>query len=111
MEYLMKKMQSKRITTDFQKRIDASIRFIRSETASRPAIALILGSGLGELADNLSSRDVIETSSIVHYPLSTVEGHHGRLVFGKLRRVSVLAIQGRNHFYETGNLDAVLYPI
>lgn len=88
-----------------------SMDFIRKKTRSRPAIAVVLGSGLGEFADSLESKVKISTSAIPHYPRSTVEGHHGTLVFGKLQRVPVVAFQGRVHYYETGSLESVLYPI
>ena len=77
----------------------------------RPKTGIIFGSGLGNLAAVLSSRQVIETTAIPHYPVSTVEGHHGRLIFGKLNKTPILAFQGRTHFYESGDIDSVLYPI
>jgi purine-nucleoside phosphorylase len=88
-----------------------SIEFIREQSPLRPKIALILGSGLGEFAEILSDKIVIPTSSIPHYPQSTVEGHKGNLVFGKLQHITLLAFQGRVHFYETGKLETILYPI
>ena len=88
-----------------------SVRFIKAKTTLRPRTGLIFGSGLGDLAAVLSSRQVIESSAIPHYPVSTVEGHHGRLIFGKLNKVPILAFQGRIHLYETGNIESVLYPI
>jgi purine-nucleoside phosphorylase len=92
-------------------RIKETVRFLLSKTKLRPNVAVIFGSGLGVLAGALSSKKIIESSTIPHYPLSTVEGHHGRLIFGRLDDVPVLAFQGRIHFYETGDLDPVLYPI
>ena len=115
MESHMKKRPIKRIikctTDDLSGRIRESARSIRSMTKLHPKIALILGSGLGDLADVLTHQEVIDTSSITNYPRFTVEGHHGKLVFGKLQRVPILIIQGRTHLYETGNLETVLYPI
>ncbi len=92
-------------------RINETIHFLRSKTKLRPKIAVIFGSGLGVLAGALSSKNIIKSSAIPHYPLSTVEGHEGKLIFGRLGNVPLLAFQGRIHFYETGDLDPVLYPI
>ncbi|MER3523144.1 MAG: purine-nucleoside phosphorylase [Ignavibacteria bacterium] len=88
-----------------------SVRFIRNQTSLAPRIAIILGSGLGDFADNLTERTAIATSDIPHYPQSTVEGHKGRLVFAVLDEKPILAFQGRIHFYESNDLEAVLYPI
>ena len=96
---------------DLTKRIKDSIRFIRSKTKLKSKIAIILGSGLGDFAEALLNQKVIETNSIPHYPHSTVEGHRGKLILGKIESISILAFQGRVHFYETGNLETVLYPI
>jgi purine-nucleoside phosphorylase len=74
-------------------------------------MAIILGSGLGEFAESLTFKKVIDTSDIPHYPVSTVEGHHGKLIFGKLHSTPLLAFQGRVHYYESGKLESVLYPI
>ena len=88
-----------------------SIKAIRSQTKLKPKIAIILGSGLGEFAKTISSSTVIDTQSIPHYPHSSVEGHKGRLIFGKIGKVKLLAFQGRVHIYETGNIETILYPI
>src|SRR5437016_2500432 len=74
-------------------------------------IGLVLGSGLGDFGDRLTHATVIETGKIPHYPVSTVEGHKGRLLFGKLKGVKLCILQGRVHFYEMGDLQSVLYPI
>lgn len=91
--------------------VKESVEFIRAESPLRPKIALILGSGLGDFAELLTDKIVIPTNAIPHYPQSTVEGHKGNLVFGKLQHITLLAFQGRVHFYETGNTETILYPI
>jgi purine-nucleoside phosphorylase len=91
--------------------IKQSARYIKSKVSMRPRIAVILGSGLGDFAETFSSKKIIQAVSIPYYPRSTVEGHRGKLVFGKLHRIPLLAFQGRVHFYESGNLETVLYPI
>lgn len=94
-----------------ESRVKESVEFIRAQSPLRPKIALILGSGLGEFADRLTDKIVVPTNTIPHYPQSTVEGHKGNLVFGKLQHITLLTFQGRVHFYETGNLETILYPI
>lgn len=76
-----------------------------------PEIAIILGSGLGELAEEFEDRIKINTTEIPNYPRPTVEGHAGNLVFGRLNDVNVLGFQGRIHFYESGKIENVVYPV
>jgi purine-nucleoside phosphorylase len=94
-----------------EKRLHDSLEVIRAKTSVRPLVALILGSGLGEFADEFPNRDIIDTRDIPHYPQSTVEGHKGRLVLSEYAGVPLVAFQGRMHFYETNSTDSVLYPI
>jgi purine-nucleoside phosphorylase len=92
-------------------RLSETLAYLQSRTKVAPRVGLVLGSGLGEFADSLPRQTTIPTKEIPHYPLSTVEGHKGRLVFGEYRDVPVVAFQGRVHFYECASTDAVLYPI
>jgi len=101
----------RRIENNITTQIKQSARYIKSKILMQPRIAVILGSGLGDFAETFSSKKIIETASIPHYPRSTVEGHRGKLVFGKLDRLPLLAFQGRVHFYESGNIETVVYPI
>lgn len=94
-----------------EEKVKESVKFIRRESRGTPALGLVLGSGLGNFADLLLERRAIDTATIPHYPRSTVEGHKGRIVFGRLGKVELCVLQGRVHFYESGSLDAVLYPI
>jgi purine-nucleoside phosphorylase len=87
------------------------LAFIRSQCEFSPSIAIILGSGLGKFADTLSAKISINTSQIPHYPVSTVEGHQGRLVFGSINKVPVLAVQGRTHYYEGHAIADVAYVV
>lgn len=84
---------------------------IRALTDIEPRVALILGSGLGALADAADDAVVIETRDIPGYPSSTVEGHKGRVILGTLEGVPVVFVQGRLHRYEGHSLDAVTFPI
>jgi purine-nucleoside phosphorylase len=92
--------------------IQESVDVIRALTSQKPTVALVLGSGLGDFADNLPDAYTVAASDIPHYPASTVEGHRGRLVFSTLDSgLCTLAFQGRVHFYESGDLETVTYPI
>lgn len=91
--------------------IDQAVSFIRERIPSRPDLAVILGSGLGGFADALRDPVTVPSHEIPHYPRSTVEGHKGELVFGMLGSKRVLAVRGRVHFYESGSLDTVLFPV
>ena len=77
----------------------------------KPVIGLILGSGLGEMADAISNPVVIDYHDIPHFPVSTVPGHKGRLVIGELEGRTVLCMQGRFHYYEGYSMQEVVYPI
>lgn len=84
---------------------------IRQRTAHQPKIALVLGSGLSELADAVENPDVIQSSDIPGWPGSSVVGHQGKLVFGQLNGTSVLVMQGRTHFYEGASLQRITLPV
>jgi purine-nucleoside phosphorylase len=84
---------------------------IREHTDARPEIVLILGSGLGALADEAEESTVINTTDIPGYPQSTVVGHSGRLVFGRFGGRSVLFVQGRIHLYEGHRPDLLTIPV
>ncbi len=91
--------------------IDQAAEFVRAHMGHAPKVGLILGSGLGPLADAIESPDIIPTADIPHWPASTVQGHSGRLVIGPLEGRPVLVLQGRSHFYEGYGLDRVTLPI
>jgi purine-nucleoside phosphorylase len=84
---------------------------IRSRTKHRPTVALILGSGLGGLADAVEGADIIPSTDIPLWPPSTVQGHMGRLVIGQLDGNTVLVLQGRIHAYEGYSMYEVTYPV
>jgi purine-nucleoside phosphorylase len=94
-----------------QENLRESLDFLRSFASTKPLIGLVLGSGLGSFADGLPESHSVTSSEIPYYPAPTVEGHKGRLVFGELSGVPLVAFQGRLHFYETNSLELVLYPI
>ncbi len=84
---------------------------LRSKTKEQPKIAIILGSGLGSLAESLENPVFIPFNDLPHWPVSTVPGHVGRLVIGKLEGQSVMVMQGRIHFYEGYTMQQVTLPI
>jgi purine-nucleoside phosphorylase len=84
---------------------------IRKRTKYQPRIALILGSGLGSLADSIQEPDIIPFSDLPYWPASTVQGHAGRLVIGLLEGQPVMVMQGRIHFYEGYTMQQVTLPI
>ena len=81
-------------------RVLVTVRYILDQTKYRPKIAIICGSGLAGLANLLENPDVIEYADIPHFPTSTVPGHISRLLFGTLKGVSLMLMQGRFHYYE-----------
>jgi purine-nucleoside phosphorylase len=91
--------------------LQEAVTFIQEKVQDQPKIGLILGSGLGMLADEINNPVVISYDQIPHFPTSTVEGHAGQLVIGKLEEKIVIAMQGRFHLYEGHPLDAVTFPI
>ncbi|MFK7803533.1 MAG: purine-nucleoside phosphorylase [Anaerolineae bacterium] len=89
----------------------AAAEKIQQLTSKQPKIALVLGSGLSELADAVETPDVIPSSAIPGWPGSTVEGHQGKLVFGALNATEVLVMQGRTHYYEGHSLQRITFPV
>lgn len=91
--------------------LQQSLQFINPQISIKPKLGIILGSGLGSFADKLHSKIKIPTEKIPHYPVSTVHGHKGFLVFGDWEEVPILAVQGRTHFYEGYNIQKVTYVV
>ena len=85
--------------------------YVQSQTEHRPKIGLILGSGLSPLAEAAVAADVIPYADVPHFPKSTVEGHAGRLVIGRLANRTLIIMQGRVHFYEGYPIQQVVFPI
>lgn len=91
--------------------IDEAVDAVYQRTHYRPKIGLILGSGLGVLADHVTFPDLISTVDLPHWPQSTVDGHSGRLVIGLLENQPLLVLQGRVHFYEGYSMSQVTFPV
>ncbi|KAL4630324.1 purine nucleoside phosphorylase-like [Arapaima gigas] len=90
---------------------EETANWLLERTEHRPKIAIICGSGLGGLADQLAERSVFPYTEIPRFPQSTVEGHDGQLVFGKLNGKSCVCMQGRFHMYEGYSAAKVTYPV
>lgn len=91
--------------------IQNGAQFLKGKYHNTPKIGLILGSGLGVLADEIENPVKIPYNEIPDFPVSTVEGHAGQLVFGLLNGVEVVAMQGRFHFYEGYSMEKVTFPV
>ena len=91
--------------------VQEAATFIRARAALQPAIALILGSGLGDLANDVLDAVALPYAEIPHFLRSTVPGHAGRLLIGTLEDVPVVMMQGRFHFYEGYTLEALTLPV
>jgi purine-nucleoside phosphorylase len=97
-------------TLDWPEKRNAAAAYIRSRCDVVPQIGLILGSGLGPLADEVANATVISYNDIPHMPVSTVEGHSGELVIGELEGKKVVAMKGRVHYYEGYSMQEVAFP-
>jgi len=91
--------------------VQESLNFIRKNTNYNPKIAVILGSGLGDLVNHIENKEEIEYVDIPHFPVSTVKGHGGKLIFGTINGVEIMAMSGRFHFYEGYSMKEVTYPV
>ena len=91
--------------------IDRVAQVVRSKSGSRPRVGLILGTGLGGLAEVIQKATIIPYRELPDWPLSTVQGHAGQLVIGELEGQAVLAMQGRIHYYEGYTMQQVTMPV
>ncbi|MEI5907118.1 purine-nucleoside phosphorylase [Bacillus spongiae] len=92
-------------------KIKNATTYLENKTSVKPTIGLILGSGLGVLADEIENAVKIPYNEIPDFPVSTVEGHAGQLVFGELSGKQVVAMQGRFHYYEGYSFEQVTFPV
>lgn len=92
-------------------KIKETASFLRKRMQTNPDIAVILGTGLGRLANNITQKTEIPYGDIPNFPVSTVEGHSGKLIFGKLGGKDIMAMEGRFHYYEGYSMKQVTFPI
>ena len=93
------------------KKLKRCLEIVQAKTDFKPKVALVLGSGLGGYADEMDIKATIDYNEIEGFPISTVPGHHGRFVFGYVKDVPVVAMQGRVHYYEGYQMSDVVLPI
>lgn len=92
-------------------KFEETVKFIKEKVNNIPKIAIVLGSGLGSLADEIENKITISYKDIPNFPVSTVVGHKGELIFGTLENIPIIAMNGRFHYYEGYDLKDVTYPI
>lgn len=91
--------------------INETISFIRKQTDLQPETAIILGTGLGKIADEIKAEQIIPYEKIPNFPVSTVEGHDGKLIIGTYAGKDVIVLKGRFHFYEGYSMEEVTFPV
>lgn len=92
-------------------KIKETASWLKAKMQTQPTTAIILGTGLGELASEIVKEQTIPYEEIPNFPISTVEGHHGCLIFGKLGGKDIMAMEGRFHYYEGYSMKEVTFPI
>lgn len=95
----------------FRNKRQEALDFIQSETNFRPEYLMILGTGLGQLAEEMDIKKEISYDEIPHFPVSTVESHAGKLLFGLLGGKEIVAMQGRFHYYEGYTMQQIVFPV
>ena len=96
---------------DLYDQIQEAKSFIQSRWSGRPAVGIILGTGLGGLTEDIRAEASIPYGDIPHFPVSTAPGHKGQLVCGQLAGKPVVAMEGRLHFYEGWTLQQITFPV
>lgn len=92
-------------------KINQTVAYIKGKVTITPEVGIILGTGLGGLVREIEKQEIIDYKDIPNFPVSTVEGHSGRLIFGLLGGKKVVAMQGRFHFYEGYDMKQVTFPV
>lgn len=92
-------------------KIQETVSFLKNEGVSNPQTGIVLGTGLGQMINEIEIELSIDYSTIPNFPVSTVESHSGKLIYGKIGNRKVLAMQGRFHYYEGYNLAEITFPI
>src|SRR5258708_22036216 len=93
------------------KNVKEAVDFIKSKYKTKPAVGIVLGSGLGSFTEDINTEFEIAYNDITHFTISTVEGHTGKLIFGELSGKKVVAMAGRFHYYEGYTTQEVVFPI
>jgi purine-nucleoside phosphorylase len=93
------------------KPFNEAVKYLRKHVAAEPKVGIVLGSGLGSFVDEIAIEKEIDYADIPHFPVSTVEGHKSKLIFGKLSGKDVVVMAGRFHFYEGYSVEELVFPI
>ncbi|MEI9946071.1 MAG: purine-nucleoside phosphorylase [Chitinophagaceae bacterium] len=93
------------------KQLDETVKFLKKQYKHAPEVGIVLGSGLGNFASEIKVEKEVPYEEIPHFPVSTVVGHSGKLIFGKLSGKTVVAMAGRFHYYEGYSTQEVVFPI
>jgi len=96
---------------DYINKVDETVRFLKEKIKRKPSVVIILGTGLGGLIESIEVDALLPYEQIPHFPRSTVEGHQGNLIFGKLKGKDVAVLQGRFHYYEGYSTRELTFPL
>lgn len=102
-------MQSQQL--ELREQINETVASLRQKTSANPTVGIILGTGLGRMAHEIKAEVIIPYDEIPHFPLSTVESHRGKLIIGTLSGKTVIAMQGRFHYYEGYSMKQITFPV
>lgn len=94
-----------------QEKLQEAFDYVSKQISSSPKIGIVLGTGLGRLVEEIDQEKALPYNFIPHFPISTVESHFGKLIFGKIGDKEVVAMQGRFHYYEGYNMQEITFPI
>src|SRR4030067_3605276 len=94
-----------------KQKIEETLSVIHKHTKENYPIGIILGTGLGGLVKEINVSHQIDYGDLPRFPLSTVESHHGKLIFGKVAGKNIVAMRGRFHFYEGYSMQQITYPV
>lgn len=97
--------------SELKNKINETLEVIRTHTKENYPVGIILGTGLGGLVKEIKVEHEIDYGNLPHFPLSTVESHHGKLIFGSINNKKVVAMQGRFHYYEGYSMQQITYPV
>ena len=92
-------------------KLKETVNYLKNEGFIQPEIGIVLGTGLGGLVSEIDIIKSIAYDQIPHFPVSTVESHHGKLIYGTIRGKKVVVMQGRFHYYEGYNMKEITFPI
>lgn len=96
---------------ELQEKLQKAAQFIQSKNPTKPKVGIVLGSGLGEFVDQIENKTIIPYNDIPHFKKTTVDGHVGQMILGKIKGVDVVALQGRFHAYEGLEMEEVVFPV